>query len=52
MEQGVPLHPEPEHSILIPNVGVVLDSEQPVKIGFHPIFTKVFPFESVFAPAT
>ena len=52
MEQGVPLQPDPEHTILMPKVGGVLESEQPVQIGFHPIFKNVFPLESVLAPAT
>jgi hypothetical protein len=52
MEQGRPLQPSPSHSMLMPNVGVVPESEEPVNIGFHPIFTKVSPLATVFAPAT
>jgi hypothetical protein len=38
-EHGSPLHPEPEHSTLIPKVGIVFDRELPVQIGFQPILT-------------
>jgi hypothetical protein len=41
IEHGRPLQPPPGHSILTPKDGLVLDSPQPVKIGFHAILTKV-----------
>ena len=37
IEQGSPLHPDPEHSILIPKVGMVSEREEDVQIGFQPI---------------
>lgn len=52
MEHGVPLQPGPEHTILIPKVGVVWAKDEPVYSGFHPILAKVLPLPSVFAPAT
>ncbi len=52
IEQGSPLQPEPEHTTLTPKVGWTVASPEAVQIGFHAIFTKVFPLESVFAPAT
>jgi hypothetical protein len=39
IEHGRPLQPEPEHSILIPKLGMVFDKELPVQIGFQPILT-------------
>lgn len=52
MEHGVPLHPEPEQTTLIPNVGGVPERLHPVQIGFQPILRKVFPLLSALAPAT
>jgi hypothetical protein len=52
IEQGSPLQPPSGHSILTPKVGKVLIKDEPVKIGFQPILTKVSPLASVFAPAT
>jgi len=52
IEQGKPLQPPPGHSILRPNVGLLLLSEHPMNMGFQAILTYVSPLATVFAPAT
>lgn len=52
IEQGRPLHPEPEHSIFTPKVGEVPLSGELVNSGFHATFAYVRPLASVLAPAT
>lgn len=50
--QGRPEQPPPGHSIFTPNPGFVPLRPDDSQIGFHPIFTKVWPLLSVLAPAT
>jgi hypothetical protein len=39
IEQGSPLHPEPEHSIFTPKVGVIVLRPDAVQMGFHAALT-------------